>query len=428
MTTRPFLNVPFGAYYSRGAPAPDDEMTRVGPGTPCGEYLRRFWQPVAFVRDLGETPRRIRIMGEDLVVFRDGSGRVGVLELHCPHRGTSLEYGLIDARGIRCCYHGWLFDVEGRILETPGEPAASTLRGRLCHGAYPAREFAGLVFAYMGPADKQPPFPLYDTFDLPGLTLQPAAQFMLPCNWLQIKDNSMDPVHTSFLHAISSGYQFTEAFGALAELDWEETPFGMVYIATRRVGEFAWVRVCDFMAPNVHQFTREIEAATEEKIGSRPIVIRWAVPIDDTHTWNMELAQVDPAWGLSAEEIARPGFGQSDDRPYEERQRHPADFDAQSSQRPIAVHALEHLASTDRGVIMLRKIVRDGIRAVAAGRDPRELQRGVIGPITTYTQDTVLRVPPASDPETDRRLLRDIGRKVVRGDFARDAPNPSLSR
>jgi len=142
----------------------------------------------------------------------------------------------------------------------------------------------------------------------------------------------------------------------------------------------------------------------------------------------MELAQGDPAWGLSAEEIARPGFGQSDDRPYEERQRHPADFDAQSSQRPIAVHALEHLASTDRGVIMLRKIVRDGIRAVAAGRDPRELQRGVIGPITTSTQDTVLRVPPASDPETDRRLLRDIGRKVVRGDFARDAPNPSLSR
>jgi phenylpropionate dioxygenase-like ring-hydroxylating dioxygenase large terminal subunit len=376
---------------------------------------------VAFARDLGDTPRRLRIMGEDLVVFRDGSGRVGVLELNCPHRGTSLEYGLIDARGIRCCYHGWLFDVEGRILDTPGEPATSTLRDRLCHGAYPVRQFGGLVFAYMGPPDKQPPFPLYDTFDLPGLALRPAAQFMLPCNWLQVKDNSMDPVHTSFLHAISSGYQFTEAFGALAELDWEETPFGMIYIATRRVGELAWVRVCDFMAPNVHQFTREIEAATEEKIGSRPVVIRWAVPIDDTHTWNMELAQVDPAWGLTAEEIARPGFGQSDDRSYEERQRHPADYDAQSSQRSIAIHALEHLASTDRGVIMLRKIVRDGIRAVAAGRDPRELKRdGASGPITTYTQDTIIRVPPAADAEADRRLLRDIGRKVIRGDIARD--------
>jgi phenylpropionate dioxygenase-like ring-hydroxylating dioxygenase large terminal subunit len=412
---RSFLDVPFGAYHAREVPAPDHELTRVGPATPCGEYLRRFWQPVAFARDLGDTPRRLRIMGEDLVVFRDRSGRVGLLQLHCAHRGTSLEYGLIEERGIRCCYHGWAFDVDGRILETPGEPPSSTLRDRLCHGAYPTLEFAGLVFVYMGPPERKPPFPLYDTFDLPGLSLQPAAQFMLPCNWLQIKDNSMDPVHTSFLHAISSGYQFTEAFGALAELDWEEMPFGMIYIATRRVGEHVWVRVCDFMAPNVHQFTREIEAAAEEKIASRPVVIRWAVPIDDTHTWNMELAQVDPAWGLTATEIARPGFGQSDDHPYEERQRHPADFDAQSSQRPVAVHALEHLASTDRGVIMLRRIVRDGIRAVAAGRDPKELQRAPAGPITTYTQDTVLRVPREADAEADRRLLREIGRKVVCG-------------
>jgi phenylpropionate dioxygenase-like ring-hydroxylating dioxygenase large terminal subunit len=413
-TPRPFLSTSYGAYLAREVPAPDDELTRVGPGTPGGEYLRRFWQPVAFARELGQLPLRLRIMGEDLVIFRDGSGRVGLLQLHCAHRGTSLEYGLIAERGIRCCYHGWVYDVDGRILETPGEPASSTLRDRLCQGAYPVHEFGGLVFAYMGPPDRRPAFPLYDTFELPGLRLQPAAKFMLPCNWLQIKDNSMDPVHTSFLHAVSSGYQFTEAFGALAELDWEETAFGMIYIATRRVGEHVWVRVCDFMAPNAHQFTRELEAASEEKQTSRPVVIRWAVPIDDTHTWNMELAQVDASWGLTPDEIARPGFGQSDDRPYEERQRHPADFDAQSSQRPIAVHALEHLASTDRGVTMLRKLVRDGIRAVAAGRDPRELLREPGPPIITYTQDTVLRIAPESDSEADRRLLRETGRKVVR--------------
>jgi len=169
------------------------------------------------------------------------------------------------------------------------------------------------------------------------------------------------------------------------------------------------------MAPNVHQFTREIEEASREKIASRPVIIRWAVPIDDTHTWNMELAQVDPAWGLTSEEIGRPGFGQSNDRPYEERQAHPADYDAQSGQRAIAIHALEHLASTDRGVLMLRKIVRDGIRAVAAGGDPRELLREPRPPITTYTQDTVLRIPAEADPEADRRLLRETGRKVTRG-------------
>jgi phenylpropionate dioxygenase-like ring-hydroxylating dioxygenase large terminal subunit len=276
-------------------------------------------------------------------------------------------------------------------------------------------EYGGLIFAYMGPPAKKPAFPLYDTFELPGFVLMPAGKFSLPCNWLQIKDNSMDPVHTSFLHAISSGNQFTEAFGALAELDWEERPYGMIYIATRRIGDLVWVRVADFMAPNVHQFTREIEDATKEKSASRPVVIRWAVPIDDTHTWNMELAQVDPAWKLTPEQVGRPGFGQSDDRSYEERQRHPADFDAQSSQREIAVHALEHLASTDRGVIMLRKIVRDGIRAVAAGRDPRELLRESRGPIRTACQDVVLRLPQEKDPEADQQLLRETGRKVGRG-------------
>jgi nitrite reductase/ring-hydroxylating ferredoxin subunit len=410
-----FLTTPYGAYLAREVPPPDDELTRVGPGTPCGEYLRRFWQPVAFAWELGDVPLRLRIMGEDLVVFRDMSGRAGLLQLHCTHRGTSLEYGLISERGIRCCYHGWVFDVDGRIIETPGEPAPSTLKDRLCQGAYPTHEFAGLIFAYMGPPRGKPALPRYDTFDLPGYTLMPAAKFALPCNWLQIKDNSMDPVHTSFLHAISSGYQFTPAFGALGVLDWVETSYGMMYIATRRLGDLVWVRVADFMPPNIHQFTRELEDATREKAASRPVIIRWAVPIDDTHTWNMELAQVDPAWGLTPGEVARPGFGQSDDRPYAERQRHPADYDAQASQREIAVHALEHLASTDRGVIMLRRIVRDGIRAVAAGRDPRCLLRAPGPPIATACQDTVLRVPREPDPAADERLLRETGRKVALG-------------
>jgi hypothetical protein len=189
----------------------------------------------------------------------------------------------------------------------------------------------------------------------------------------------------------------------------------MMYIATRRIGELVWVRVADFMAPNIHQFTREIEDATREKMASRPVVIRWAVPIDDTHTWNMELAQVNPAWGLTPEEVGRPGFGQSDDRPYEERQQHPADYDAQASQREIAVHALEHLASTDRGVIMFRKIVRDGIRAVAAGRDPRFLLRAAAPPMATACQDTVLRIPQEADPAADKHLLHETGRKVALG-------------
>jgi hypothetical protein len=260
---------------------------------------------------------------------------------------------------------------------------------------------------------------MYDTFAVPGLELHPAAQFLLPCNWLQVKDNAMDPVHTSFLHAISSGYHFTEAFGALAELEWQETPYGMIYVATRRVGELVWVRICDFIAPNVHQFTREIEEAASERIASRPVVIRWAVPVDDTRTLNFELAQVDPAWGLTPAQIAQPGFGQSADRPYDERQRCPGDYDAQASQRTIAVHDLEHLAATDRGVIMLRKILRDGIRAVETGEVPRGLKLEPGETITTYGQDTVLRVPASGSAPDDRALLRQVGRRVVAGDYPR---------
>ena len=141
------------------------------------------------------------------------------------------------------------------------------------------------------------------------------------------------------------------------------------------------------------------------------------MPVDDTRTLNFELAQVDPAWGLAPEQIASPGFGQSAERPYEERQRHPGDYDAQSSQRTIAVHELEHLASTDRGVIMLRKIVRDGIRAVEAGATPLGLGLKAGETITTYCQDTVLRVPPAASPAEDRALLRQVGRRVVAGDY-----------
>jgi hypothetical protein len=137
------------------------------------------------------------------------------------------------------------------------------------------------------------------------------------------------------------------------------------------------------------------------------------VPNDDTHTTNFELAQVDPAWGLTPEQVAKPGFGQSDDRPYSERQRHPADFDAQSSQRTIAVHALEHLGSADRGVIMLRRIVRDGIRTVARGGELLGTRRPEGKAIRTFTQDVVFRIPAAPSPEADRRLLRATGRSVL---------------
>ena len=134
-TTTPFRSTRYGGYYHRNVPKEDDELTHVGPDTPGGEYLRRFWQPVVFSDELKDVPVKVQILGEEMVAFRDRSGDVGLLELHCTHRGTSLEFGLVSDKGLRCCYHGWLYDVDGTVLETPGEPAGSRLAEGRFHGA-----------------------------------------------------------------------------------------------------------------------------------------------------------------------------------------------------------------------------------------------------------------------------------------------------
>jgi len=190
--TQRFLTEPYGAYHQAVAPPRDDRLVRVGPGTPGGEYLRRFWHPFLHADDLGELPLAVRLLGEDLVAFRDLGGRVGLLEKHCPHRGASLEFGRVEERGIRCCYHGWLFDADGSILETPAEPDDNPYVGKQCQGAYPVREYRGLLFAYLGPPDCAPPFPRYDLTENPAFAVglgQPAgwAANYQPTNWLQMR-------------------------------------------------------------------------------------------------------------------------------------------------------------------------------------------------------------------------------------------------
>jgi nitrite reductase/ring-hydroxylating ferredoxin subunit len=407
----PFLSGPYSAYHHRERPAEDQELTRVGPGTPCGEYLRRFWQPIILSSELGELPRRIRILGEDLVVFRDKRGVIGLLELHCPHRGTSLEFGLIGERGIRCCYHGWLFDVDGTILETPGEPSDSSLKDRLFHGAYPVHEHVGLVFAYMGPPDAQPPFPLLDTYDLPNYKLIARAPTVWECNWLQVKENSMDPAHLAFLHTLPGSEGFTVDLKELGEWDWMETPIGMVYLDTRREGDRVWVRVADFILPNIHQFPPNADPLAQRNSINRPLATTWAVPLDDTHT--MQIGYYHAPGGRELRRGA--GFGQDGSRSYEQRQRVPGDYDAQVSiHGGIARHGLEHLAATDRGVTMMRNMIRRGIRTVRNGEnlDYPILRNGPA--IPTYCHDRVISgIAPAPTPQGDRRLLREFARNIV---------------
>jgi phenylpropionate dioxygenase-like ring-hydroxylating dioxygenase large terminal subunit len=413
----PFLKTRYGAYHHRQVPAEDGELTHVGPDTPGGEYLRRFWQPVCFSDELKDLPLKLRILGEDLVAFRGGSGAAGLLELHCPHRGTSLEFGLVGDKGIRCCYHGWLFDVDGTILETPGEPATSTLKDRLCHGAYPVHEAHGLVFAYLGPPEAKPAFPTYDSVLRPGYRVIPGRKYYYPCNWLQIYENTMDPAHTAFLHTIVSGAVFTEEFGVLPELDFLETPIGMIYVATRRVGDNCWARMVETVLPNLQQVAPIWENGRAERAFSGPMMSRWNVPIDDTNTMFIELRHVSETEGETPAWWADRGImlaGQVAMDTYEESQRHPGDYEAQVSQRPIAVHGLEHLSATDRGVTMLRNQLRRGIRAVKAGHDPEGVFRDRVGVVPTYCNNTVMRMPAAASEASDKKQMREAGLRLAK--------------
>jgi phenylpropionate dioxygenase-like ring-hydroxylating dioxygenase large terminal subunit len=425
-TNVPVLTTAYGGYLHNRVPLEDQELTHVGPDTPGGEWFRRFWHPVAVADDLKDLPVAIRILGEDLVLFRDRSGRVGLLELHCSHRGTSLEFGQIQERGIRCCYHAWCYDVDGKILDTPGEPADSTLKDRLYHGAYPTHEYGGLVFAYMGPPNKRPEFPILDTYgtmpNLSGKRLLSNVQIMWPCNWLQVRENAMDPSHFFYLHSMPGNVEFAERLGldegSVRSVEWDymETPVGMVSIDSRRVGDFVWVLVSDYILPNINQMPelskqQPPEQYAENGYNKGSWLTWWTVPLDDTNCMHIGFW-----WAQEEEDRNRStGFGQSDKRTYEERQRVPGDYDAQVSQRPIEVHELEHLAVTDRGILMLRNMARAGIRSVRNGGDPPAIPyHGQDSEtVRTYVADRVFHAPPAPTPEQDRQLLRDLGRQLA---------------
>ena len=409
MTTRaPFLTETYGGYQHRDIPAEDAEITRVGPGTPCGEWMRRYWTPVAYEQDLGDLPKRIRILGENLVIYKDKRGTIGLLELHCSHRGASLEFGIIEERGIKCCYHGWKYDYDGTILDTPGEPEDSTLKERLCHGAYPTRVHLGIVFAYMGPPELIPPLPVYDTFQLPDVQYQLLEQHVFPCNWLQVKENCMDPAHLYFLHTTVSTVQFKDDLAIESEMDFMEVPTGgMVYIDTRRLGENAWVRLADYVLPYIHQFL--MNPPGERQSVPHAERTHWAVPVDDTHTLFMGMARLKEG----VKRLEGTGFGQTDERPYDERQRVPGDYDAQVSQRPIARHGLEHLGSTDRGIIMMRNLIRRSVREVQSGATSEQPLNEAELRVPTFSSGTVLPLPPAPTFAEDRQLLRETGRRVA---------------
>jgi phenylpropionate dioxygenase-like ring-hydroxylating dioxygenase large terminal subunit len=442
----PFLTKPYSGYFHQEVPEDDRELTRVGPGTPAGEYLRRFWQPILLTQQIKDLPVAIKRFGEELVAYRDKSGRIGLVEAHCPHRGTSLEYGKIEERGIRCCYHSWLIDLDGRILETPGEPEDSTFKDRLYHGAYPAIDYNGIVFAYMGPPDKMPEFPTFDLYETPGYHLEAGIHLAptedgpapnpKPCNWLQIVDNFLDPIHEEFLHATISGIQFVNKEGSPVEelaingeLGFLETSTGIITLDSRRINQdTVWVRNIEFNWPNMAvlggmpSFPHEWGPDQTEQ-HEVPSSLFWAVPVDDYNSIEIDFFQApDRSAPPPARKFAPAQEANRGGRAYERMQRMPGDYEAMIGQRPIAVHALEHLGAEDRGVTMLRKGLRHRIRMVQQGQEPPELAALSGRTVSTHAGDTLLRVAEAGTPKEDKKLLRKVGIDLAQH-YVQNPPN-----
>ncbi len=361
--------------YDLKPPSYNARLTEVGRGTPMGELLRRYWHPVGMAADAGPTPRPVKVLGEELILFRDGRGQAGLVYPRCCHRGTTLYYGKVEERGIRCCYHGWLFDVEGHCLEMPCEPNPTGAQcQRVRQPWYPVEERYGLVFAYLGPPAKKPLLPRYECLEVlqPGESVEAddssigsGGIAIAPCNWLQHFENVVDPYHVPILHGSFSGPQFAEQMNAFPKVKFEYGRQGVKSTSIRPGSDGKrFRRVTEAVVPTLRVVPNPQVAqyGMVESIG-------WTLPIDDTHYRIYVAGRVREKGELTKFKSRYNGKTWAELTP-EEHQRFPGDTEAQVGQGAITFHSEEHLMSSDQGVSMLRVLLQKQIDIVAAGGDP----------------------------------------------------------
>jgi nitrite reductase/ring-hydroxylating ferredoxin subunit len=308
------------------------------------------------------------------VLFRDGGGRPGLVVAGCAHRGTSLHYGRVEERGIRCCYHGWLFDVRGHCLEQPCEPDGGRQRDRIRQPWYPVLERYGLLWAYLGPTERKPVLPRYEALEhcepdehveADGRSIGGGGPVIVPCNWLQHYENLMDTLHVPILHGSFSGPQFTAQMGLMPEVTWAITERGVKAVSDRRLPDgTVHHRISEAVVPTLRVIPnpRVAQYARVESIG-------WVLPIDDTSFRIYTAARVREPGELSRMR-SRLNGKLWEELTEEEHRRFPGDYEAMVGQGPITLHDEEHLATTDTGIVMLRRFFQRQLDAVAAGRDP----------------------------------------------------------
>ncbi|HEV8724960.1 MAG TPA: Rieske 2Fe-2S domain-containing protein [Candidatus Binatia bacterium] len=371
-------------------------LTRVGASTPMGELMRRYWIPALLSEEIPAPdcpPVRVRLLGEDLVAFRDSQGRVGLLGEHCAHRGASLFFGRNEECGLRCVYHGWKYDVDGNVLDTPAEPADSDFKKKLRHVAYPCKEVASMIFTYMGPAEKQPLIPRYEWFTLAEEQVCPVKSY-LECNYLQGIEGDFDSSHTSFLHNNNIKNAERLKRDGAPILDAEDTSYGMRAISIRTVGtDKIYVRASPYMMPSFSIVPGPPTAKFEEDDIRG---FRFWVPIDDQTTWlyilNMrkrpftdEERKSLRSWiGADYRRIRNLGNNYLQNREVQGTASYtgieafnPAEQDgcATESMGAIWDRSKEHLGYSDKTIIALRKMLLRAVSDVAEGKEPRHIIR-----------------------------------------------------
>jgi phenylpropionate dioxygenase-like ring-hydroxylating dioxygenase large terminal subunit len=383
--------------------AQNELLTRTGPGTPGGEMMRRYWLPVGLSADITTAaPMPVRILSEDLVLFRDDVGRLGLLQRHCPHRCTDLSFGRLEDGGLRCLYHGWLWDVGGNCLEQPAEPPESTYKDEVKALSYPCREVAGMIFTYMGQG--QPPeFPQYSCFDVPEAHRW-VMRSVMECNYLQALDGNIDPAHLSYLHRPAGRVDDRDVPGSdksadmfYAEdrrphLDLEDTDYGIRIFSIRNAGnDKQYVRTTNFLMPCAAAIV-----GNEGRV-NEGYAIHWHVPIDDYHNARYDFvhnrvhpidkAKYDQRFG---NRTAPDGVSLRllQNRYFQDRQAMQTenftgmgksfnvhDAFACESMGPISDKTQEHLATTDRIIVRARAQLLEAIKDVSEGKEPRGVRR-----------------------------------------------------
>lgn len=354
----------------------DPLLTEVEKGTPTGEMLRRYWHPVETSEGLKDVPMKVRILGEDLILFRTKNGVPGLLHPRCCHRGTTLYYGRTEDDGIRCCYHGWLFDPEGHCLQQPCEPNPDDVNAYYRQPWYPVEERYGLVFAYLGPPDRKPLLPRYDALEnlseaemliSNGDSVGSGGATRMHCNWFQTHENVMDPYHVLILHSSFSSVQFTQDMGREMSVSYHDTSTGLHSVQLRTLEDGSTLRrLTELVLPNVR-----IVADPRLNIIGPTNNVSWTLPIDDVTTRIFAVFRFPkdaeiPEFG----EAAMYGGKTWHELDEAGHQKYPGDYEAQVGQGDITLHSEEHLGFSDKGVRKFRSLFNKAIQDVEKGEDP----------------------------------------------------------